>query len=232
MCRRSLARQDIAGSRVRAKRARELLSASIAVIPLLMGDGLRPSGWAIAAEPAFAEPTFRYAIIDQDLRDALLQFGSNMHLRVSMSDTVRGRLGGQVYATSPQRFLDLITLENGLDWYYDGYMLYITTTGEGVSKLVKVPAARMDLLRRDLEASGIADARFPLRELPEGNQMLVSGPPHFVELVEQAAAALVPHQRPPADTPTSVPADHDNITVYRGTAKQDVDLDASPAGSQ
>jgi len=163
---------------------------------------------------------YNYVIIDQDLRDVFNQFGNHMHLRINLSDAVKGRVRGKVPVMSPQHFLEKITSDYGLDWYYDGFRLYVTASSEGVSKVISVPRDLSATFRTALDAAEITDPRFPLRELAGTDNIIVSGPPRFVELVEQTASALAPGKSPAAGSPATPPASPNYVVIYRGGASQ------------
>ena len=149
-----------------------------------------------------------------------------MRLRINLSDAVKGRVRGGVPLTSPQNFLDRVTSDCGLDWYYDGLRLYVTASSEDASKSISVPREQLAAFRTALDTGDISDPRFPLRELAGTDTVIVSGPPRFVELVEQAASALAAG-KPPAAVP---PNDPSSVVIYRGGASQRTDFPrAAPA---
>lgn len=172
-------------------------------------------GRVSAAELKLDGAPYRYTVIDQDLRDVLHQFAGNMHLRLDLSDAVKGRVRGGMPTTSPRQFLDTLAAEYGFDWYYDGSKLYVTPNSENVTKIISLPHDLLEPLNKALASGEVADPRFPLRELAGTNSIIVSGPPHFVELAEQAAAALAP-----AKLPASEAGKPDFVVIYRGTGAQ------------
>ncbi len=167
---------------------------------------------AQGAELKLGDRPYSYTVIDQDLRDVLRQFGGNMHLRIELSDAVKGRVRGRVTTASPRRFLDALAANYGLDWYYDGFKLYVTASSEDASKFITMPRDLSEAFRNALNSGGISDSRFPLRGLAGTDSVIVSGPPHFVDLVEQAAAALSPRK--------SAAASPSSVIIYRGAAAQ------------
>ena len=168
---------------------------------------------AQAADLKLGDSPYRYTIVDQDLRDVLQQFASNMRLRLDMSDGVKGRVRGGIPISAPRQFLDTLAAEYGLDWYYDGSKLYVTPNSEDVTKIIGLPHDLFEPLNKALASGQISDPRFPLRELAGTNSVIVSGPPHFVDLVEQTAAALRPKALEDAGKPGYV-------VIYRGANAQ------------
>lgn len=176
---------------------------------------------ALAAQLEFPSGDSVYTVLNADLRDALHQFCDDVHVRVSLSDAVKGRVRGRVSAASPRAFLDLITSMYSLDWYYDGYILYVTENGEGVTKLIDVSGIDTNLLVKALAVADVTDKRFPLRILPNASQITVSGPPRYVDLVAQTASAL-PARKPASDAPRDAVPPDDTMIIDRGTATQKV----------
>lgn len=177
-----------------------------------------------AAELKLDNGPYKYTVVDQDLRDVLQQFASNVHLRLDMSDTVKGRVRGGTPTSSPRRFLDALAAEYGFDWYYDGSKLYVAPNSENVSKIIGLSHELFEPLNKALESGGISDSRFPLRELAGTSSVIVSGPPHFVDLVEQAVAALTPAKAPAAEA--SKPG---SVVIYRGTGAQKTEFPPAEA---
>lgn len=179
-----------------------------------------PAGSASAAKLHLSDRHERFTANNEDLHDVLQQFADDVGVPITVSDTVSGRVRGRLSALSPRSFLEIVCSTYGLDWYYDGYMLYMTANGEGLSRMIAVPSQNVAALRRALDAAGVADDRFPLRVLPGQNSIMVSGPPRYVDLVAQTASSLVP--APAGSTPsTSAPS----TTVYRGDTAQKVSFD-------
>lgn len=185
--------------------------------------GLAHPRAAPAADLPLADQPYSYTVLDQDLRDALRQLGANNGLRVSLSDGVQGRIRGRLGTLTPRAFLDRLAADFGFDWFYDGFTLYVSAVGESVNRLVPTNGATPSQLDDALKALGVADARFAVRPLPGQNLAMVAGPPRFVELVQQAAAALAPKDepKPPA---AAAPAGARPVTVFRGREEQKVSV--------
>ena len=186
------------------------------LLAAFIGLGL---GWRThvhAAQLQLPAGNYNYTVLNGDLADALRQFGDDVRLRMDVSDEVKGRIRGRVSASSPRAFLDLVTGLYGLDWYYDGYTLFLTSNKEGATKVVEVPGGDTGSLQRALDAGKITDARFPIRTLPGSDRIMVSGPPRYVDLVTQTAAAM----SPPGVAPTRSVTE--TTTVFRGSSREQV----------
>ncbi len=194
----------------------------LAALAAALGSGTPPAGHT--ADLPLSDQPYGYTVLDQDLRDTLRQFGANNGLRVNLSDTVQGRVRGQLGTLAPRAFLDRLAADFGFDWFYDGFTLYFTAVSEGVNRLVPTNGASPSQVEDALRALGIADTRFAVRPLPGQNLIMVGGPPRFVELVQQAVAALAPAGEPKPPAPAAAAANTRSVKLYRGREEQQVSV--------
>jgi len=188
----------------------------------------------MAAELALGDAPYSYTVIDQDLRSTLREFSANLGVRVTMTDAVQGRIRGRLPPLAPRAFLDRVTTLYGLDWFYDGYVVSVSAQSEGATRVLPTPGLPFAELRRGLEAMGVWDGRYVVRPQGEGAEMvMVAGPPHFVQLVEQTAAMMVAQaaaaRMPPAvampagaPPPPPAPSRAPSLTVFRAAQEQKV----------
>ena len=147
----------------------------------------------IAAGVAFAginwkTPSYSLVARDMPLRQVLDTFGVAQGMCVVMSEQVAGSLSGSFLDIAPQEFLDRISTTHNLIWYYDGAALYVYGAGEITSSLMELQYMRdgnVILLLREL---GLEDRRFPIRSTANGELILVSGPPRYVQLIAETIA--------------------------------------------
>lgn len=191
-------------------------AAGVPVVLALLAFG--SAGDARAARLNLPDGKYAYTVLNEDLRNAIRHFCDDVHIRVSISDSLKGRIRGRMSAASPRAFIDLVTSMYGLDWYYDGYTLYVTQSDEGVTRMIDLSNEDGVTLQKALDASDVSDPRYPLRLVPGTHRILVSGPPRYVDLVAQTASALVPPQ--PAQASPGDGAQQDTTTVIRGAATQ------------
>ena len=133
-------------------------------------------------------PAYSLVARDMPLRQALDTFGVAQGMSVVMSDQVSGNLSGDFKDIAPQEFLDRISTTHNLIWYYDGTSLYVYGAGEITSSLMELQYMRdgnVILLLREL---GLEDRRFPIRSASNGELILVSGPPRYVQLIAETIA--------------------------------------------
>lgn len=191
---------------------------------LVFSSALAAASGAAAAPLRLPDHPYRYTVIDQDLAAALQEFGANLAIKVSISPEVRGRIQGRIPDGTPQAFLDRLAAIYNLEWYYDGSVLFITSAKENRTQVLVLNPVGFDAFAAALDALRISDPRFPLHATPGKGVALVSGPPRYVALVEQALGGLVAEaQANPAPTPVipsvtlSPPVRRSLLTVYRGS---------------
>lgn len=131
-----------------------------------------------------------YTVIDQDLRDVLLEVGRQSGLRVSVSAAVRGHVHGRLPAAPLAQFLDRLAAIYGFDWYFDGNTLDVSAADESRSKMLTLGPVPFAQLTSTLATLGIADPRWPLRGSDTAGVVVADGPPRYLQLVEQALTVL------------------------------------------
>lgn len=159
---------------------------------------------------------FDYAVVDQDLREVLTEFGRRVGLSVAISDAVRGRVRGRLPALPARALLEQLAAMHGFDWFSDGATLHISASSEAVSRLVELGRVSPRALGAALGSLGIVDERWPIRIASGGLGLaILAGPPRYVALIEQTLAALARRETPAA---TVAPAG--TIRIFRGRTER------------
>ena len=164
---------------------------------------------ASGAEIKWPAGPYNYIALDQDLRDALLEFGRNTGVTVKASESVRGRLRNVMPAASAQEFLRRLCENYNLVSYFDGSVLYINTTAEVKTDVIAL-GNRMTIeeAKKRLREHGFDDPRYPLRSTAD-SVVSVSGPPPYLTLVRQTLG-------PPAPKEILIPGEEQGVKVIRG----------------
>jgi type II secretory pathway component GspD/PulD (secretin) len=179
-------------------------------------------GLAAAAGPTRSAPLmipetpYKYTVLDQDVATALQEFGSNLNVKVNVSQEVRGRIQGRLPELPARVFLDHIASLFNLQWYYDGLVLYVTAAREAQSRLLVLAPISFDDFKISLRTFGIADERYIVKPAPNDGLVLVVGPPRFVTLAEQTLVGLVAEAqaRPKRG---AVRASSGDVLIFRGS---------------
>ncbi len=126
----------------------------------------------------------------ESLRNLLVSFGANYDVSVIVSDRVTDVVSGRFEHNDPQVLLQQLSSLYNLIWYYDGAVLYVFKSTETQSRLLKLDRVSENELVNALKQAGIWEPRFSWKTEKGGKIVYVSGPPRYLELVEQTAAAL------------------------------------------
>jgi type III secretion protein C len=156
----------------------------------------------------FAEP-YAYVLVEQDVRAALEEFGHNLGLIVVMSDKVRGKSRSSVRGETAGDFLSQLCDSNGLSWYFDGNILYMTADAETGTRLFKAQGQNLEQLEDYLTSLDVFGKQMSTRAGPDGDELFVSGPPAYLNMVQQH----VDHQQRPV---AAAVARERGVRVFRG----------------
>ncbi|WP_268800033.1 type III secretion protein [Pseudomonas huanghezhanensis] len=179
------------------------------LLTVLTSTGVRAEDGPASDDPNwFAEP-YAYVLVEQDVRAALEEFGHNLGLIVVMSDKVRGKSRSSVRGESAGDFLTQLCDTNGLSWYFDGNILYLSADAETGTRLFKAQAQNLEQLEDYLASLDVYGKQMSTRASPDGDELFVSGPPAYLNMVQQH----VDHQQRPVATPV---ARERGVRVFRG----------------
>jgi type III secretion protein C len=155
-------------------------------------------------------------VIDQDIRDVLIEFGRNIGVHTKISDAVAGRrVRGEFTIVGAREFLQRLCGGYGLVWYFDGSVLHVNAESEIRTELIPLMAVRADSLEARLTALGVSDARYPIRTTGNAGVVSVSGPPPFLTLVRQTVAAMEKALAPPSMREVT-DGDEKRVRIFRG----------------
>ncbi|PVZ12530.1 type III secretion protein C [Pseudomonas sp. URIL14HWK12:I9] len=167
-------------------------------------------------DPQWFSAPYPYVLVEQDLRSAMDAFAQQLKLTVVFSDKVRGKSRGVVRGTQAGEFLQNLCAVNGLTWYFDGNVLYLNSADEVASRLLRPGQASLEELRSYLGGLDVYGERLAMRLNETGDELLVSGPPPYLALVQQH----IDQQRRPAQI-ASTPRSH-GVRVFRGNSVTEV----------
>ncbi|WP_394890337.1 nodulation protein NolW [Mesorhizobium sp. AaZ16] len=172
---------------------------------------------ALGVPLSLSNTPYRYTVLDQDLSAALQEFGNNMNLRVNISAEVKGRIRGNMPDLPPREFLDRLANLYGLQWYYDGLVLYVSAAKEAQTRMLVLTSIRFDAFKGALDKLEISDDRYVVRPAPGNGLVLISGPPRFTALVEQTFNGLVAEAQAQTHVPETPPRES-VLTLFRGSS--------------
>ncbi|MCV9940697.1 type III secretion protein [Boseaceae bacterium BT-24-1] len=171
-----------------------------------------------AADGDWQQKPYHYVAIDQDLRNALLEFGRNLRIPVKLGEEVKGRLRAMPASGDARAFLERLAQAHGLIWYFDGTTLHVDGQSALQTELVALDGISPAQLDQMLRRLGVADSRFPLRSGGARGVISVSGPPAYRNLVREALNQLKGgRDTAAASRPVATPADAAaKVRVFRG----------------
>ena len=182
----------------------KIVSAVLAAAAILVGV----PQIARALDPNWPPGPYKYVVIEQDLKDALIEFGRNINVPVKVSDEVKGKLRGDLGSGSAEEFFKRLTASQGLVWYFDGSVLHVNSASELRTEVIDLGRILPTDVVSKLSKLGIADPRYPIRTTPGSGLISVSGPPPYIVLVRQTLMAMA----------RQVPEGEDTrVRVFRGS---------------
>ena len=120
------------------------------------------------------------------LQDFCAAIGATLKMDADVSATINGRLN----AASGKEFLDRLTANHGLSWYYNGGTLHIAKLTAQQTKSFPVSAGSIGGLKQALKELGVLDDRFGWAELIDQGLVIVSGPPDYVQVIGKTITSL------------------------------------------
>jgi type III secretion protein C len=148
---------------------------------------------APAAEIPWRTKQIKHIAENKKLPEFLRDFAMGHGITTVISPQVDGVVNGK-FDLKPQELLDLLATSKGLIYYFDGNILYIYSSNEAQSEMLRLSSADVSRLKMTLKQMRIADARYPLSFDATENTVLVSGPKRYVELVQDAARIVDENQ--------------------------------------
>lgn len=172
------------------------------------------AGAAQADTPRWNDAPFSYYANNAPVSRVLLDFAHNFNLRLDYGDSdngltsgmtigeasreagrstkapLTGRVNGRFNSANPTDFLDQLGSVYGFSWFTYAGVLYISGSGDVVTRVVDARGGSIGRLQQALGALGVLDPRFGWGEMPERGIALVSGPRKYVELIQQIVAQL------------------------------------------
>jgi len=120
---------------------------------------------AAAASRASAEPPpwqterFEYSTAGAQVRDALAELSRQTHVPIVTDPDVAGQFAGR-FNLAPQRFLEMLTTGNDLDWYFDGAVLHVSRGAARRTLAIRLDYASPDALLDMLREIRLTDVRY------------------------------------------------------------------------
>ena len=144
-------------------------------------------------------------VVRQDVRYLIAQVARFYGFDTVLTRQVQGELANARLPSNFSAFLDRLSEDRDIVFYFRDRELNASARSENVSRVIGLGPSNPRELREAIEAAGVDADRFPLKFIETSNSVLVNGPPSFVGLVEVIAESLVRTDRTAQD-----------VTVIRG----------------
>jgi len=188
---------------------------------LLLVSGMWP-GLAGAEEVPWRKQHFDLRANNEPLNTFLARVLTLNGIAATMSPPIAsGKVNGRLQGSAETIFRELADTY-GLTWYYDGSMLYIYSLSEVESRMLQVSPGDVPRVERTLREMRLLDARYTLKTSATEGQVLVSGPPQYVNMVSSVVAHV-------ANAPSQSPQQID-VRVFRLRHARAVDTVVTIAG--
>ena len=189
---------------------RLIQAVALICIPFVFNNSAR------SAEPKWPPQLYKYMVIDQDLKDVLIEFGRNIGVHTKISDAVAGRrVRGESAVVGAREFLQRLCGSYGLAWYFDGTVLHVSTESEIRTEQITLVYTSTNKAIERLTLLGVTDPRYPIRTTTNVSVISASGPPPFIALVRQTVAALEKSMAP-RRLREIMDGDETTVRIFRG----------------
>jgi type III secretion protein C len=105
------------------------------------------------------------------------------------AEQIKGSVNGR-FEGKWRDVLNTVTASFGLIWYFDGSAVYVYPSSEMESRQLSLVSGRFERLNTVLTQMDAADKRWKLLWLSEEREVVVSGPPRFVQIVSSIVEAI------------------------------------------
>ncbi|WP_374608957.1 secretin N-terminal domain-containing protein, partial [Diaphorobacter nitroreducens] len=146
---------------------------------------------AFGAEPPWpAEAPYSYFAEAANLQTVLADFATGFSLSLSIDPAVSGTVNGRFATRSPTEFISRLAGVYGFVWYTHSGTLFVSRASDVVTKGVSAPGGNVGNMRKALADLGVLEPRFGWGELADHGIAIVSGPPSYVQLIENTIRNL------------------------------------------
>ncbi|MBR6058848.1 MAG: type III secretion system outer membrane ring subunit SctC [Victivallales bacterium] len=130
-------------------------------------------------------PTFSYTARQAPVAEVLMNFATAQGIGLNLPDGLKLVISGNFHERPSQKFLEEVCASCNLIWYYDGAGLYICTPGQMQSVLLELRYMKADDVIEILRELDVEDPRFPMARTKDNALIKISGPPRYVELIQE-----------------------------------------------
>ncbi|WP_100915363.1 type III secretion system outer membrane ring subunit SctC [Pseudoalteromonas spongiae] len=146
--------------------------------------------FGVLSKAALTKQPFEYYGEGDSLRKVLTALASNADISVNVSSTIDEKFNGHLRYASSLKALDYLASAYDLIWYFDGATLHINRSSERQSQMIRLELLSTTQLKQTMQDLKLWDPRFEWRTIQHTNMIMVSGPPRYIELINETVALL------------------------------------------
>lgn len=132
--------------------------------------------------------TYSYTARQALVSEVLTNFAAAQGIGLNLPQNLKMLVSGNFHDCKPQEFLEQVCGICNLIWYYDGAGLYICTPAEMRSSLLELRYMKADDVIEILRELDVEDPRFPMARTKDNALIKISGPPRYIELIQELVA--------------------------------------------
>lgn len=158
--------------------------------------------WAPIHAAAFplpdAQAPYQFVSDDMELVEALRLFGRNLSIGIELDPAIQGKLSsasGVSQTRSRQEYLEALSEEFGLVWFFDGTILHVYPASSVETRFFALQELEATRVMHILGNLGVLQPKFLHRLDARNRVLLVSGPPGYVKTIKAALDALRESER-------------------------------------
>jgi type III secretion protein C len=144
---------------------------------------------AHAAVP-WPDAPYSYYANQAKLETVLADFASGFSLSLAIQPDVAGVVNGRFQTGSPTEFINKLGGMYGFVWYTHAGTLFVSRANDVVTRGVAAPGGNVATMRKALTDLGVLEPRFGWGELGDHGVAMISGPPSYVNLIENTIRNL------------------------------------------
>ncbi|WP_444917390.1 type III secretion system outer membrane ring subunit SctC [Microbulbifer sp. JMSA003] len=127
---------------------------------------------------------------EQPLVDVLTSIATHSRLGVEVNEEIDSNFSGYLMKRDSEEALNFLAGAFDLVWYFDGATIYVDPISSMDSKLFLLETINSELLKQTMKDLSIWDDRFEWRSLGVSGIAMISGPPRYLDLVDQTVEML------------------------------------------
>lgn len=146
--------------------------------------------FSLWGKDALVKQPFEYYGEGDSLRKVITALASNADISVNVSSNIDDSFNGHLRYASSLKALDYLASAYDLIWYFDGATLHVNRSAEQQSQMIRLELVTTSQLKQTMQDLELWDPRFEWRTIQHTNMIMVSGPPRYIELINQTVSLL------------------------------------------